>query len=235
MAGDDYRNIPGSFPLPVVIFYHPAVASAAPILPTVLRRSCPTVPLPLSAPLVSLPGCQAIRFCQLPQHRISPMPANWWYSLPPLWGLRRILTFAASNTASIATPIFSTPKVFSPSAYETPAAGCSVCAPRTAKWRTQESLLHPRHAESPWRRAARGRLPIGFNNTILTCLEFNTGKVMWRHRSVGKGSLTYADGHLYLLGEDFVVGLVERRRPDTRKRDVSRFAMRGCRRGPPPS
>ena len=27
----------------------------------------------------------------------------------------------------------------------------------------------------------------GFNNSILTCLEFATGKMMWRDRSVGKG------------------------------------------------
>ena len=49
----------------------------------------------------------------------------------------------------------------------------------------------------------------GFNNSILTCMEFATGKVMWRHRSVGKGSLTYADGHLYILSENNVVGLAE--------------------------
>ena len=49
----------------------------------------------------------------------------------------------------------------------------------------------------------------GFNNSILTCLEFETGKVMWRDRSVGKGSVAYADGHLYVLSEDNVVGLVE--------------------------
>ena len=49
----------------------------------------------------------------------------------------------------------------------------------------------------------------GFNNSILTCLEFATGKVMWRHRSVGKGSLAYADGRLYLLSENNVVGLAE--------------------------
>jgi outer membrane protein assembly factor BamB len=48
----------------------------------------------------------------------------------------------------------------------------------------------------------------GFNNSILTCLEFDTGKVMWRDRSVGKGSVAYADGHLYVLSEDNVVGLV---------------------------
>jgi hypothetical protein len=32
---------------------------------------------------------------------------------------------------------------------------------------------------------------------------------MWEHRSVGKGSLTYADGHLYLLSENNVVALAE--------------------------
>ena len=49
----------------------------------------------------------------------------------------------------------------------------------------------------------------GFNNSILTCLEFATGKMMWRHRSVGKGSLVAADGKLYIVGEDLVVGLAE--------------------------
>ena len=47
----------------------------------------------------------------------------------------------------------------------------------------------------------------GFNNSILVCLEFATGKMQWRDRSVGKGSLTYADGNLYILSEDNVVGL----------------------------
>jgi outer membrane protein assembly factor BamB len=49
----------------------------------------------------------------------------------------------------------------------------------------------------------------GFSNAILTCLEAATGKVQWRDRSVGKGSLTYADGRLYLLGESDTVGLVD--------------------------
>jgi hypothetical protein len=40
-------------------------------------------------------------------------------------------------------------------------------------------------------------------------MEFATGKVVWRDRSVGKGSVSYADGHLYLQGEDNVVGLAE--------------------------
>jgi outer membrane protein assembly factor BamB len=49
----------------------------------------------------------------------------------------------------------------------------------------------------------------GYSDIILTCLEFATGKMMWRDRSVGKGSVTYADGHLYIQGENNLVGLAE--------------------------
>jgi hypothetical protein len=37
----------------------------------------------------------------------------------------------------------------------------------------------------------------GFSSSILTAMRFDTGVVAWRDRSVGKGSLTYADGNLY--------------------------------------
>jgi outer membrane protein assembly factor BamB len=49
----------------------------------------------------------------------------------------------------------------------------------------------------------------GFSGGILTAMSFDTGKVAWKDRSVGKGSLVYADGLIYLLSEDGVVGLAE--------------------------
>ena len=49
----------------------------------------------------------------------------------------------------------------------------------------------------------------GFSGAILTAMRFDTGEVAWRDRSVGKGSLTYADGHLYAFSEKGVVGLIE--------------------------
>jgi outer membrane protein assembly factor BamB len=45
----------------------------------------------------------------------------------------------------------------------------------------------------------------GFSNAILAAIDFATGKMLWQHRSVGKGSVTYADDRLYLLSEDNVV------------------------------
>jgi outer membrane protein assembly factor BamB len=49
----------------------------------------------------------------------------------------------------------------------------------------------------------------GFSSAILTAMKFDTGEIAWRDRSVGKGSLVYADGYLYALSENGVVGLVE--------------------------
>ncbi len=45
---------------------------------------------------------------------------------------------------------------------------------------------------------------------ILTCLDYNTGRVVWTDRSSGKKcSLLYADGMLYVHSEDGKVSLVE--------------------------
>jgi outer membrane protein assembly factor BamB len=43
----------------------------------------------------------------------------------------------------------------------------------------------------------------------LKCIELATGKQVWQDRSVGKGSIAYADGHLYCRGESGQVALVE--------------------------
>ncbi|NUQ62822.1 MAG: PQQ-like beta-propeller repeat protein [Pirellulales bacterium] len=40
------------------------------------------------------------------------------------------------------------------------------------------------------------------------CLDWKTGKTMYAERGLGEGSLTYADGMLYVLGERGKVGLV---------------------------
>lgn len=49
----------------------------------------------------------------------------------------------------------------------------------------------------------------GFFGPALGCVELSTGEIKWRARSVGKGSLTLADGKLFLLGEKHRVGLAE--------------------------
>lgn len=44
---------------------------------------------------------------------------------------------------------------------------------------------------------------------VLTCMDFETGDVVWKNRSVGKGAIAYADGMIYLRSETGPVALVE--------------------------
>ena len=57
----------------------------------------------------------------------------------------------------------------------------------------------------------------------LICMHYLTGKIAWSNRSVGKGSLVYADGMLYVLSEGHTVGLVEAT-PDA-YREYGRFRI----------
>jgi outer membrane protein assembly factor BamB len=49
----------------------------------------------------------------------------------------------------------------------------------------------------------------GTNGRGLICAEFTTGKVKWQDKCVGAGAICYADGRLYLHGENGDVALVE--------------------------
>src|SRR5262249_50197681 len=42
----------------------------------------------------------------------------------------------------------------------------------------------------------------GFDDGTLVCMEFRTGKIRWKQKDFHKGSLTIADGHLIVLGEE---------------------------------
>jgi hypothetical protein len=49
----------------------------------------------------------------------------------------------------------------------------------------------------------------GTGNQGLLCVEFATGNVKWDDRALGAASLCFADGRLYLHGENGEVALVE--------------------------
>jgi outer membrane protein assembly factor BamB len=115
---------------------------------------------------------------------------------------------AANGTANCSTPIFHDNKVFFSSAYGT---GCALVNLKSDKGEVKAELAYFNREMQNHHGGmvlVNGYL-YGFSNSILTCMEFATGKVMWKDRSVGKGSLTYADGNLYLLSEKNMVGLAE--------------------------
>jgi len=117
-------------------------------------------------------------------------------------------TQPANGTANIATPVYSDGKVFYTSSYGT---GASLLGLKAAgnEVRAQEIYFTRDMKNHHGGVVLVNGYIYGYNDSILTCLEFNSGKVVWRDRSVGKGAVTYADGHLYILSENNVVGLVE--------------------------
>ena len=49
----------------------------------------------------------------------------------------------------------------------------------------------------------------GFDNSILKCIDANTGEEQWKSRGFGKGTVILADGHLIILSDKGKLGLVE--------------------------
>ena len=122
----------------------------------------------------------------------------------PLWEYPR----PSNNTANVATPVARGNLVFISSDYGTGGGlveirsnGKDVTAREV--YFTKEMRNH--HSSS----VLVGDYLYGFSSSILTAMRFDTGEIVWRDRSVGKGSLIYADGNLYCLSENGVVGLVE--------------------------
>ena len=121
-----------------------------------------------------------------------------------LWSYNK----ANNGTANIATPIVRGTRVFVSSDYGTGAALLDVraagnLATANEVYFTRDMRNH--HASS----VLVGETLYGFSSSILTALKFDTGQIAWRDRSVGKGSLIYADNRLYLYSEDGVIGLAE--------------------------
>ncbi len=127
-------------------------------------------------------------------------------------------TKVSNNTANIATPIYHDGSAFVSSAYGT---GCALLklGPRTMSEVYFSGEMKNHYSTS----VLVGDYLYGYNDSILTAMQFNTGKVAWRNRSVGKGSVIYADKKLYLLGEDGVAGLAEAA-PEGYK-EISRFSI----------
>ena len=115
---------------------------------------------------------------------------------------------AANGTANCTTPVFADNKVFFSSAYGT-GGGLLGLSAQGGEVKQQEVYFTKDMMNHHGGIVLVNGYMYGFSNSVLTCLEFSTGKRMWVNRSVGKGSLTYADGMLFLLGEDHTVGLAE--------------------------
>ena len=135
-----------------------------------------------------------------------------------LWSYNRV----SNRVANIATPIARGNHVFLSSDYGTGAAlleltpSAGAIAAREVYF-TRDMRNH--HASS----VLIGDYLYGFSSAILTAMKFDTGEVAWRDRSVGKGSLVFADDRLYLFSEGGVAALAEA--TPTGYREHGRFSL----------
>jgi outer membrane protein assembly factor BamB len=118
-----------------------------------------------------------------------------------LWSYPR----ASNKTANVATPVVKGNRVFLSSDYGTGAGLVEIKDDGSAQEVYFTKAMRNHHSTS----ILIGDYLYGFSSGILTAMRFNTGEVAWRDRSVGKGSLVYADGQLYALSENGVVGLID--------------------------
>jgi len=111
----------------------------------------------------------------------------------------------ANNVANVATPIARGNRVFISSDYGIGGGLVEIKADNKAQELYFTKDMRNHHSSS----VLVGDYLYGFSSSILTAMKFDTGEIAWRDRSVGKGSLVYADGNLYCFSENGVVGLVE--------------------------
>lgn len=114
----------------------------------------------------------------------------------------------ANRTANIATPLYTNGHLFVSSDYGT---GCALLKLSGAGGKVKaEEVYFNRDMRNHYSSSVLvGEHVYGFSSNILTCMKLMNGEVAWRDRSVGKGQLIFADGMLYLQGEDGVLALAE--------------------------
>lgn len=114
----------------------------------------------------------------------------------------------ANGTANISTAIFHGGRVFAASGYGT--GGGEVELTRHGSETSAKEVFFTRHMQNQ-----HGGVVLvdgylyGSNEGQLACLDFLTGEVQWEERRPGKGSIAYADGHLYYRNEQGPMILVE--------------------------
>jgi outer membrane protein assembly factor BamB len=114
----------------------------------------------------------------------------------------------ANGTANCSTVIFHDGCVFAGSGYGT-GAGCAQLKSKGGKFDAEERYFVKELQNHHGGMILVGDHVYGTGSGTLLCVNFKTGKIAWQERSVGKGSIAYADGHLVVRSEQGPLALVE--------------------------
>ncbi len=113
----------------------------------------------------------------------------------------------ANGTANCATPIFADDSVFAASNYST--GGGLVRLKKNRKtWDASEVYFTREMSNHHGGVVLVDGYLYGCDEKVLRCLDFKTGKSLWKDRTCGKCSLLHADGMLYCRSEEGLMILV---------------------------
>ncbi len=120
-----------------------------------------------------------------------------------LWRAERV-----GKTAVVPTPIFHDHHVWVTSGY---GVGCSLFELSESDGDFSAELVY---ANRTIKNGQGGAVRVGdfvyaSSGPVLICMNWRTGETAWRARSLNRASVTFADGHLYVRGEQGQVALVE--------------------------
>jgi outer membrane protein assembly factor BamB len=113
----------------------------------------------------------------------------------------------ANTTANCSTPIVQGDLVFAASSYGTGGGQAKIVKDGSDFKAEQTYFIGKMQNHHGGMVLVKDHL-YGTSGSLL-CVEFKSGKVAWDDRSVGKGSVVYADGMLYVRGEGGKIALVE--------------------------
>lgn len=114
----------------------------------------------------------------------------------------------ANGTANISTPIQVGDAIFAASGYGT-GGGLAKIVKKDGKLEAEEAYFVKEMQNHHGGMVVVNGFLYGTGNGALLCVDLTNGKIAWQNKSVGKGAVTYADGHIYLRSERGPVGLVE--------------------------
>ncbi len=134
-------------------------------------------------------------------------------------------TKVANRTANIATPVYADGYVFYSSDYGT---GCALLklSAEGGKVTATEAYFNADMQNHYTTSVKIGDTLYGFSGNqpgVLVAMDFKTGKVAWKNRSVDKGNCLLADGLLYCQGENGQIGLIDP--SPAGYKEVSRFEI----------
>lgn len=123
----------------------------------------------------------------------------------PLWKF----PWPSFKDCNVATPIVVGDYVFISTGYSKGCALLEIAADARGAFHARPVYEHNRMRNHFSTCVLYGEHLYGFDESFLVCMELRSGRVLWKKRGFGKGSLLVADGKLVVLGEGGNLALAE--------------------------